>query len=79
MALDIPGKVAWSDILDTPFVHVPGGDDSGPDQLPERRRSPRVDLVVVGSYFPLRNSVTVDMAPRIRSSVSAYRSRMSSA
>jgi len=50
VALNIPGKVAWSDILDAPIVHVTGGDDPCPDQLPQRRSASRIDLVVIGGH-----------------------------
>jgi hypothetical protein len=47
MALGISVKVAWSDILDAPFVHVAGRDVSSRDQVAQPPRCVRVDFVVV--------------------------------
>jgi hypothetical protein len=47
VALVIFGEVTWLDINNAPFVYVTRRDQSARDQLPQPRRSHRVNLVVV--------------------------------
>lgn len=47
MALRVSAQVIRSDIFDTPFIDVAGGNVAGDDQVAKPLRRIRVDLVVI--------------------------------
>ena len=60
VALNVPHKVSWLDIGDTPFVDVSRRDVAGVDELTQPRGSFGVVLVVVGRHpvHPLNSRAT---------------------
>jgi hypothetical protein len=50
MALTIPGKVGWSDILDTSLIHVSRRDHALAYQVPQPVGGERINLVVEGGH-----------------------------
>jgi hypothetical protein len=50
MALTIPGKVGWSDVLDASLIHVSRRDHALAYQVPQPVGGERIDLVIVGGH-----------------------------